>query len=339
MENKQVLRTEVVLFGCLLLSFFCGLKLGYMDVSWTDILSIFVGQEEDRAITDIVCSLRLPRVVLAALAGGGLSLSGVVMQAILANPLADPYILGVSAGASLGAVMAIFLDFGLWFGASVIGLGASLGALVVSMAVLAVASIGRQISSARLLLAGMAFHTLCASAASFFVFIGANKDGMQSISYWLLGNVANVQWNHVLILAGVVLITVLFFLTQAKYLDLMLMGSQSAMTLGVNIAYYRFGYLMVNAVLLGFIVYNAGILGFLGILVPHTVRLLVGAGHRVLIPMTVLSGGIFGVWADIIGRVLIAGIEIPFGVMLALTGGPFFLYLVAHKKYSFGGED
>ena len=341
-KHCDVFAAEVLLTLLLCGSMVLGLQLGSLHISLgmlADVLrdSLAAGfAVNDYA--DVVFNLRLPRVVLAAAAGMGLALSSVVMQAVLSNPLADPYILGVSSGAALGAVCAIFLGVGAAFGAQCIGICAFGGALLISCLVLMLSGIGGRVTSIRLLLSGMALNAVCSGLSMFIVFIGGNKDGMQSISYWLLGNVANTRWSDVTVLCFVVGGLCLFFFTQSRLLNLLLIGSDSAVTMGVSLHRCSLLYLLLCSLLLGFIVYNTGIVGFIGLIVPHITRIFFGVDHWRVIPLSILLGGLFGIWADLLGRSLIPGVEIPFGVMLALGGGPFFLYLVTVKSYKFGGN-
>ena len=324
----------------LVASLVAGLKLGYLDISWRELLSRLedfpAAWHSNEPLDDTIFNLRMPRVVLAATVGMGLAVCGVVMQAILANPLADPYILGVSSGASLGAAVAIFLGAGAFFGAQSIGVFAAGGAFLVSLLVLLMVSSGKRNVSTRLLLAGMAFHAVCSSVTSFLVFIGGSKEGMQSFSFWLLGNVANTKWENIIPLLVLVALLSMFFLAQSRRLNLLLLGEEDAVVLGLDARHWRLVLLATEALLIGFIVYNAGIVGFVGLIVPHISRTFFGADHWVMLPMSMLLGGIVGVWADILGRTLFTGVEVPFGVMLALLGGPFFLYLVVRRSYGFG---
>lgn len=324
----------------LAVSLIAGLKLGYLEISWQQLLACLAdfptSWQSNEPLDDTILNLRMPRVVLAAAVGMGLAVCGVVMQAILANPLADPYILGVSSGASLGAAVAIFFGAGALFGAQSIGIFAAAGAFFISLLVLLLVSAGKGNMSTRLLLAGMAFHAVCSSITSFIVFVGGNREGMQSFSFWLLGNVANTKWENVSVLLVIVVLLSIFFLTQSRRLNLLLLGEEDAVVLGLDAKHWRLVLLAVEALLIGFIVYNAGIVGFVGLIVPHISRAFFGADHWVMLPMSVLLGGIVGVWADILGRTLFTGVEVPFGVMLALLGGPFFLYLVVRRSYGFG---
>lgn len=285
---------------------------------------------------DIVWLLRLPRIVLAMLVGCGLSSCGVVMQAIVKNPLADPYILGISSGASLGATAAILLGVGSSFGENFIGLAAFIGAFLVSLAVLFVANLGGKSNSVKLLLAGMAFSAVCSAFSSFIVYFANNKEGMQTVAYWMMGSFSGAKWENIIVIAPIVIASVIFFWTQSRILNLMLLGDDSAITLGTDLYVYRQLYLLISAIIVGFVVYSAGVIGFVGLIVPHAVRMFVGTNHARLIPVCALTGSIFLVVADALSRIIIPAAEIPIGVLVAMIGAPCFVYLMVKRAYGFG---
>ena len=274
-------------------------------------------------VHDIVWLLRLPRLLLAAIIGAGLATCGVIMQAIVKNPLADPYILGISAGASLGATFAILLGVGAALGENAVGIAAFLGAFAISLAVLFIANIGGRANAMKLLLGGMALSAVCSAFSSFIVYFANDKEGIQTITYWMMGSL---------------LLAVLFFWSQSRILNLMLLGDASAITLGTDLHAYRQGYLIVSALVVGFAVFAAGMIGFVGLVVPHVVRMLVGTDHRRLIPVSALVGAIFLVVADGLCRVLIPHTELPIGILIALVGAPAFIYLMVKRTYGFGGQ-
>jgi iron complex transport system permease protein len=289
-------------------------------------------------IFDIIWLLRLPRVVLAVLVGMGLSVCGVVMQAIVKNPLADPYILGISSGASLGATLAILLGIGAVCGENSIGLVAATGALAVSIGVLLLSNCGGRSNSMKLLLSGMALNAVCSAFASFVVYFANNKEGIQTIAYWLMGSLANAQWGELAVIGPVIWGGTLFFLTQSRVLNLMLLGDEVSITLGTDLNRYRQVYLLVVACMVGFVVYAAGMIGFVGLIVPHVVRMFTGTDHKQLILASAFTGAIFLIWSDVLCRVLIPRTELPIGILVSLVGAPAFVYLMIHKSYSFGGH-
>lgn len=336
-----IILTVLLLFSCLL-----GLKLGYLSVSLSGIVSILASHllgsalPSDIAVgaADAVWDLRLPRILLALAVGMGLSLSGMVMQAMFRNPMSDPYIMGVSSGASLGAASAVFFGAGAAFGVSAIGGGAFLGALALSI-VLAIAA-GRVApgDSSYLLIFGAALAAVCGGVTSVLVFIGANATGMDVTLYWLMGSVSFAKLLPTLSVLFIVLAFILFFSTQTRILNLMLEGEETAVPLGRQLLPFRRLYLVLNALLMGSLVTQAGLIGFVGLLVPHACRMVMGADHRKLLSVSVLMGGLVTVWADIIGRILVSGVDIPLGVSLSLIGAPAFLAMLVRRSYHFGGE-
>jgi len=285
---------------------------------------------------DIVWLLRMPRILMAACIGAGLATSGVIMQAIVKNPLADPYILGVSSGASLGATAAILLGIGVSLGENFVGISAFIGAFAISLAIVFIANMGGRANAVKLLLAGMALSAVCSAFSSFIVYFANDKDGIQSITYWLMGSMAGAKWSTLQVMIPMSIVIPLFFYTQSKILNLMLLGDDTAITLGVDLHRYRQAYLLVSALLVGFAVYAAGMIGFVGLIVPHVSRMLVGADHRRLLPIAALSGAIFLVWADVLCRIIIPQTELPIGILISMIGAPCFIYLMVKRTYGFG---
>ena len=289
-------------------------------------------------VHDIVWLLRLPRLLLAVAIGAGLSVCGVIMQAIVKNPLADPYILGISSGASLGATAAVLRGVGAAFGENAVGVSAFVGAFAISLGVLFIANLGGRANAVKLLLGGMALSAVCSAFSSFIIYFANNKDGIQTVTYWLMGSLAGANWDTLPVIGGIVVLAVLFFWTQSRILNLMLLGDESAVTLGKDLHGYRQAYLLVSALIVGFAVYAAGMIGFVGLVVPHVVRMLIGTDHKRLIPVAALSGAVFLVVADGLCRVIIPRTELPIGILISMIGAPCFIYLMVKRTYGFGGN-
>ena len=347
--NRKDWRHAVILlelFLILLVSMAGALTIGTVSLSVGDVVSavydslrssVPIDAPGQGPLHDIVWLLRMPRILMAACIGAGLATSGVIMQAIVKNPLADPYILGVSSGASLGATAAILLGVGVSLGENFVGIAAFIGAFAISLAIVFIANMGGRANAVKLLLAGMALSAVCSAFASFIVYFANDKDGIQSITYWLMGSMAGAKWSTLQVMIPMSIIIPFFFYTQAKILNLMLLGDDTAITLGVDLHRYRQAYLLVSALLVGFAVYAAGMIGFVGLIVPHVSRMLVGADHRRLLPIAALSGAIFLVWADVLCRVIIPQTELPIGILISMIGAPFFIYLMVKRTYGFGG--
>lgn len=329
----------------LVISCFLGLLLGYLPLSVSEACEILLYKAE---LTDTlfvppgaesaVWDLRMPRVLLAAAVGLGLSLSGTVMQAMFKNPMADPYIMGISSGASLGVSATVFLGIGTAFGAGSIGVGAFCGAMALSMLVAFAGGWAKGKDVSYFLVFGVALSSVAGGIASILIYLGANSSGMDVTLYWLMGSVSSAKPESAFGLLAVVFICGAFFMTQSRILNLMLEGEEAAVTLGRDLMPFMRVYLTINAILTGAIVMNAGLIGFVGILIPHFMRMLTGADHHRLLPVAFFAGGIVSVWADILGRTLIKGVDIPLGATLALIGAPAFVVLLVRRSYRFGGD-
>jgi len=277
----------------------------------------------------IVWELRLPRVLLAALVGGGLAVVGVAMQALVRNPLAEPYILGVSGGASAG-VSLFYLGFfpAALAGALSLGLVAFLGALGTMAVVYLVARDGPRVSTARLLLAGVAMQALLGALTSFVVFASPQPQKLQTVLFLLLGSFSGASWAGLVgpALAALGGCGVLWVL--ARPMDALLTGEEPAESLGVPVEALKRVLIGLSALVTGLLVAASGIIGFVGLIVPHAVRFVAGVGHRRLVPLAFGVGAVFMVWADLAARTVLPAQELPVGVLTALCGVPFFLVLL-----------
>lgn len=346
-KEISVALVMLLLAVLLVLAFLWALSIGTVKLSFMQIYEGIVNQftsgmaietAGQGPVHDIIWLLRLPRLVLAALVGMGLSVCGVIMQAVVKNPLADPYILGISSGASLGATAAILLGIGVALGENFVGIAAFIGAFAMSLGVLFISNLGGRSNSIKLLLGGMALSAVCGAFSSFIVYFANNKEGMQSIAYWMMGSFAGAKWENLMIIAPIIILAVLFLWTQSRMLNLMLLGDESALTLGTDLHIYRQIYLLVSSLIVGFVVYSAGMIGFVGLVVPHVIRMLVGTDHKKLIPVSALTGAVFLVIADGLCRVIIPRTELPIGILISLIGAPCFVYLMIKKTYGFGGN-
>ena len=183
----------------------------------------------------------------------------------------------------------------------------------------------------------MALSSVCSAFSSFVVYFANDKEGMQTLTYWLMGSLAGAKWQNLFFLFPIVLVSVLFFWTQYRSLNLMLLGDEVSITLGTDLHRRRQGYLLLTSLVIGFVVYASGMIGFVGLVIPHLVRMLFGTDHKKLIPLSALTGAVFLVWADVLCRVVIPHTELPIGILISMIGGPCFIFLMTHKKYGFGG--
>lgn len=277
----------------------------------------------------IVWRVRLPRVVLGALVGAALAVCGVALQAMVRNLLADPYLLGITSGASTGAAAAILFGLGAGFGENALSASAFLGALGASVAVFLIARAGGRITSVRLLIAGVAVGYALYAATSFLIFAADSAEGARSVLFWMLGSVGLARWSLPLaIVAVVVCLTVAALTVWGRQLDALAIGDETAQTLGVRPIRFRVRLLVVVSLCVGAVVAASGGIGFIGLVVPHIARRFVGATHGRVIPVAALIGAIFLVWTDVAARTLLEPRELPIGVITALVGAPFLLILV-----------
>ena len=276
----------------------------------------------------ILC-LRASRIAAAFVVGGALACSGVVLQALLRNPLAEPYVLGVSSGAGLGAAIAIVLGV---TGAWILPGTAFLGALGTIILVYALARApGGIVPVQTLLLSGVVVSAVLGSILMFIV-SNSTAQNMHSVVWWLLGNLQIFDWTLLWVVGGVATIGLAVTFFMARALNLMTLGDESAAHLGLHVERTRGILFLVGSLMTGATVAACGLIGFVGLIVPHIMRLIVGPDHRRLIPATVLAGAAFMVMADTFARTVLAPVEIPVGVVTAFLGGPFFLFLLRRRK-------
>lgn len=277
----------------------------------------------------IIWTFRAPRVAMALLAGAGLSVAGAALQALVRNPLADSYILGVNQGAALGAVAVIVLGSG-----AIGGLGVSAaafaGAMVALLLVFFLGQRGGRSNPTRLILAGVAIGHLLSSAASYLE-IHANSQALSGVVFWLLGSFSGATWSQLRIPTVIVVVTTAWLVLQRRGLNALLMGDESASSLGVDLNRFRGQVLVACALLSGTVVSVAGSIGFVGLMIPHLARLFVGADHRRVLPVSALLGASYLIWVDLAARTLERPAELPIGIFTALLGAPFFLWLMKRR--------
>ena len=284
------------------------------------------GNETERTI---ILSLRLPRAILAGFVGAGLSVSGVTFQALLRNPLADPYILGVSSGAAVGAILAILLGLGTFsFG---LPLASFLGAL---LTILVVFYFGRQdgkIHPNTLLLAGVITGSFLSALIMFFISV-SQREELHTIIFWLMGDFSFSNARAILIIFPYILLGVFFLYFRSRHLNLILSGEENAVQLGVDVEKLKLISYLSASLITAASVSVCGLIGFVGLIIPHSVRLIFGPDHRLLIPSAALLGASFLIASDTFARTLLAPVELPVGVITAAFGGPFFIYLLRTRK-------
>ncbi|MBN1630139.1 MAG: iron chelate uptake ABC transporter family permease subunit [Thermoleophilia bacterium] len=278
----------------------------------------------------LLLDLRLPRIVLALLVGGALSTAGASFQGIFRNPLAEPYLLGVSAGAALGATIAIVWRPLTFLGIYTLPLLAFAGAVLAAFLVYRVATIGGLTSAASLLLSGVAIGSTLTAITSFLM-VATERD-LHTVVIWLMGGLTTATWTKVFITLPVVAAGFIYMLVMSRRMNLLLMGEERARELGVDSRRTRRNLMIVASLTTAAAVSFSGLIGFIGLMVPHIMRLIVGPDHRHLLPATAIFGGLLLLAADTVARTAMAPSEIPVGIITAATGGPFFLYLLRARK-------
>lgn len=278
----------------------------------------------------IVWEIRFPRALLAMMVGSGLALVGASLQAVSRNPLADPHLLGISSGGAFGAIFAL-LHSGLFLGLLTVPLLAFLGALVATVIVISVARLADASSADRLVLAGVAVSFIIMAGANALIFLGDPKATHTAV-FWMLGGLGLAQWDQLIYPLTILLISGAWLMSRAASLNAMTVGDETAATLGIPVARFRLTVFVVGALITGAMVAFSGIIGFVGLMVPHIARMLVGGDNSRVLPVSALFGAIFLLWADIAARTVMVPEDIPIGIVTGLTGGVFFVWLLSRRS-------
>jgi iron complex transport system permease protein len=314
-------------------------SVGSADISfatvWLSLLSRLPGVEVNPdlpgAINTIILDIRLPRILLAGLVGAALATAGATYQGLFRNPLADPYLIGVAQGAGLGATIGFLLPLsGLATSLRLIPVLAFCGALLSAGAVYSLARVGKTLPMTTLILAGVAIGAFLAAITSYLMILSGDR--LQGILLWLMGGFSISYWDEVRILLPYVMVGAIVIYLYGQPLNLMQFDEEQAQQLGVNVEQVKLILLVAATLITAAAVSFAGTIGFVGIIVPHAVRLIWGPDYRFLLPLSTLAGAIFLIFADTLARSMLGVAEIPVGVVTAFCGAPFFLYLLKRKK-------
>ena len=306
--------------------------LGAVSISFEELGNLLgLAGKPSAVVHAVFWDIRMPRVVLAALVGASLALAGAGVQGIFRNPLADPALIGVSAGAALGAVICFFFGWqgllGGWFLPAAAFAGGLIAVLVLGIFNTGFAAGG----TAKLILAGVALNAMIGSVLGFFLF-SASDDALRSMTFWTLGSCASAQWPQVMVLSAFLAVGSFFLWRHARSLDALQLGEEQAAHLGVSVARVRSEIIIAASLLVGAATAFAGTIGFIGLVAPHMARLLLGGLHRLVLPASLLLGAMLLVLADLGARTLVAPAELAVGILTAAIGGPFFLWLL--RRYS-----
>ena len=346
-KRSQYLVFCAVMIGLLLLSFIMATRLGSVELNFDVIKKVLTNKITGRTVytptweestESILWSIRVPRILTAFIVGAGLTLCGILMQALTKNPLADPYVLGISHGASAGAVSVIMYGYLSFLGGYGTMVGAFFGAVISIILALRIATIRNKVTATQLVLAGIAVSALFGAITNYMIYhTKTGSDKVKTATYWLMGSLNGASWDKLKYASIAFVVCLIMILALTRNLDVLLLGDDVAVTVGVDTDKLKLIIIAVATLLTGVIVSVSGTIGFVGLTIPHITRSIVGTKHKRLIPASVLVGGTFLVVADIISRVIVAPEELPIGVVSAFFGAPFFLYLIRKSNGKFGG--
>ncbi|WP_236911544.1 FecCD family ABC transporter permease [Clostridium sp. Cult1] len=321
--KKSIYFTIAILF--FFLTVIISISAGAVKIPLQEIINVFTGNGDETSRT-IIFNLRLPRIIGAAVVGMGLSVVGAFFQGLLRNPMADPYVLGISSGAAFGATIAIILGLGL-FGLSFL---AFISSLAVVIFVYTISKTGSKVSMTTMLLAGIAISAFISAIISLLMLL--NHDEFTRIVFWTMGGFSLTNWNSIAFSAPIIIIGSFVMYVFSRDLNAILTGEEVAEHLGVNTEFIKKIILVLGSLVTATAVSVGGIIGFVGLIVPHVSRLIVGPDNRILVPFSALSGAIFLTLADTLARFILRPTEVPIGIITATFGGPFFLYLLIKNK-------
>ena len=312
------------------------LTVGTVSISWVEALRAVVGSSSTTQIDTILFDIRLPRILLAIFVGAVLATTGAVMQGLFRNPLADPSLIGVSSGASVGASLMIvtaggFIQGGALVGISLVSIGAFVGGFTATLLVYRLATSGMGTSVTTMLLAGIAIGALAGALNSLLSYFSDN-DMLRQISLWQMGNLSGASWLKVSIMGVVTILLMGLFPRDSRALNALLLGESEARHLGINVQWVKRRLIVLTALGVGVSVAVAGLVGFVGLIMPHIIRLMIGPDHRWLIPASGLAGAILLVVADSLARVVVIPAELPTGILTAILGAPFFVALLLQQR-------
>jgi len=325
--KKGTLPVLSLVFG-LLFAIGFSVQFGSVEIQLKDLLT---GLSDQQSL--VIWELRLPRIIMTALVGAGLAVAGVTLQALFRNPLAEPGLIGVSSSAALGAVLVIVLGGAWWGGVSSwqMSVAAFVFAMFTTVLLYLIATRRGQTDVAMMLLAGVAINAIAGALTGLLITVSSDIQ-LRSVIFWMMGSFANVDWQDVAIVATVVLISLMGLWRLMKPLNAFLLGEQACLHMGYAVQPLKWWVMGLSALLVAAAVSLVGVIGFVGLVVPHMIRLWVGPDHRALIPLSALGGALLLVLADLLARSLLHPAELPIGLLMALLGGPFFLMMLLKRR-------
>jgi iron complex transport system permease protein len=344
-SRKGLALACAVLFAVLVISIVVAIGLGAAVITpgetarylWAAVSGGRIAADEETTY-QIIWEIRTPRVLLAALVGAGLSAIGVAIQAMVRNALADPFVLGVSSGASVGAVGVTVTGGLAALGIYAVSAGAFIGALIASLLVYATSSSRGALSPLRLVLTGVAMSLGFQAVMSLIIYFAPDSEATSMVLYWTMGSFGAASWGALPVVSVVVILGLVVLYRYGRALDVLALGDETAASLGVSPDRHRKALLVLASLVTGVMVAVSGSIAFVGLVMPHVVRMVVGATHARVLAVAPLAGAIFMVWVDLVSRTLVAPRELPLGVITALVGVPVFVALMRRKGYMFGGR-
>ncbi|MBQ4832815.1 iron ABC transporter permease [Pseudoalteromonas sp. MMG010] len=314
---------------CSIVSVFLALSFGAADVSLSEVFMTLFADENTSLSSRIIFELRMPRTLLAFLAGSGLAISGLILQTVTRNPLADPYLFGISSGASFGVVLLITLT-GISSGFS-LSIAALLGSGLAMSLLIAIAAKQQTAQVESMLLAGVALSFLFSALTSLLLYY-SDPQAVAAILFWTLGSFARAHWHGLWLPSLIIIVCMVLMIGFKRQLNALTLGDESATTLGVKVNRFRLLMLVLSSLITAILVSMCGGIGFVGLMIPHIIRFFISQGSSQSLVVSALSGGIFMVWVDVLARTLITNQELPVGVITAAIGSVFFLALLYFKK-------
>jgi iron complex transport system permease protein len=322
MKNKLIFL--IITFLILIFIFFLSLSIGSVKLNFIQIIKTLFNKEKEQIYELIVLNIRLPRIIFSIFIGGLLAMSGAILQSILKNPLADPYITGISSGAALGAT------FGIIAGVNNIFLPAIAGAFLTILFVYKASLVYGKINTGSLLLIGVMTGTFLSSIIMLLSTV-FNRD-LVKVVFWLMGDLSNIEPIYVNLLVFFSLIIIIFVILFSNDLNIIATGEEEAKTLGVNTEFLKTYYFILSSLIVAICVSLSGIIGFVGLIIPHIIRYFIGSDNRFLLPASFILGGIFLLLSDTLARFLFLPIEIPVGIITGIIGAPIFIILILNRK-------
>lgn len=349
-ESKHLKRISnwkiylILLMLAFAIIFFLSLNLGYAPIPYTDILKILTNQipflesfvnpsDFSRTAEIIIMQIRLPRVICGALVGAALATAGVIYQGIFRNPMADPYVIGASTGATLGSALVLVLGIGVAFlGVNTLQVFAFIGSLITVLFVYNISRVGSKVPVTTLLLVGIAVSLFLTAIVTYLQTI-ASERVLHGLTFWIIGSLAPTEnWAKVWSIIPFIIIGIVISYFYSRNLNILALGEEQAQHLGVEIEKVKIVLIVTGALLTAAAVSISGLIGFVGLIIPHLTRVLIGPDHRILLPISALVGASFLMFCDSVSRIIMGSGEAPVGILTALSGAPFFIYLIRRKK-------